>query len=168
MPTKEYDWHLGLRKFLGSKSLQGERSICKKVSNELRNQELELHRHRREELDDRKNLVEKGLQEDDNMGPEPTKWHLLDRLVPNVRMNMVVDDRVIIGRHDCREEANTVDRDHLGPAIHLHSEESSIRWSEIQKVLTESALLIDERDVRDQKNNKDNDYYLRTHQAFQH
>jgi hypothetical protein len=138
------------------------------VSNKLRDQELKLHRHRCKELNDRENLVKERLQEDDNMSPEPTEWHLLDRLVPNVRMNMVVDNRIVIGCHDCREESNTVDRDHLGPAIHLHSEESSIRWSEIQKVLTESALLIDERDVRDQKDNEDDDYYLRTHQAFQH
>lgn len=154
---------LGLRKFLATQDLQGEWSIRKKVSNELRDQELKLHCHRREELDNCENLVEKGFQEDNNMGPEPTKWHLLDRLVPNVRMNMVVDDRVIIGCHDCREESNTVDRDHLGPAIHLHSEESSIRWSEIQKVLRESALFVDERDVRHQKDNEDDDHYLRTH-----
>lgn len=97
------------------------------------------------------------------MGPRPTEWNLLDCLVPYVRMDMIVDHGIIIGRHNCREESDTVDRDHLGPAIHLHSEETSFRWTEVQKVLTESPLLVNERDVRHQKHNENQDYYLRVH-----
>lgn len=84
---------------------------------ELWHQELELHRHRREKLDNHQYLVEERFQYHTRVRPGATEGYLLDRLIPDIRMQMVLYRGIVVRGYDRNQEADRIERDHSWPRV---------------------------------------------------
>lgn len=143
-----------------SQTAEHERHLGDQTANELWQDELQLHRHIREELDDVENLVEERLKEDNNVRPCFTVGDRVDGLVPDVGVQIVTHHGLVVGREQRREEADGVEGADLCPAVEANTNEGRCiilvrAGAEMQKRLGKTALLCNEGDIADEEESED-------------
>lgn len=79
-------------------------------------------------------------------------------------MNIVRHDPLIVGCHQRCEEADQVQRYHLGPGINLDAKKRSRTGPKLEKAVLERALFIQKNDISHQKQCEQHQHHLGRHE----
>ena len=116
---------------LFAEALESKRHVRQKRPDELRQNELELHREGREELDDGQNLIEERLQNVDQVDPETAVGHLADSAIVDIGVDVVWHDPLVVTGHKGGEEADTVECQNFWPRVEFDTEEGALAGAEL-------------------------------------